>query len=310
MKMKGRLMFVLFALLCFSTLSQIVHCDAPPEPMLVVTPQYSTTTTGVYITVKVDIVNAYMVYGYQFYMNWSIPILNVTSITQGPFLSKNGFYSTSFVQKKFNTEGYLLVACTQSTGDFSTAQSGNGTLATITFLVETTGTTTLHLYSTILRDFYGTHYDHTTDDGYFSNEIHEVNVDSNFFIVITRSNSVVYNFSLDTLGTKIVFNVLGTGDNFCNVTIPKALLDATDPTQWTVKIDTIAVSRTLGENSTHTFIYFTYIASAHSIQVIGNIIIPEFPSLIPVIALTAAALLALLAKKFRAKTSRFRQSNE
>jgi hypothetical protein len=304
MKVKGKLILVLFALLCFSTLSQIVHCDIPPEAKLVVTPEYSTTTTGVYITVTVDIVNAYNVYSYQFYMNWSIPILNVTSITQGPFLSKNGKYSTSFVQKKNNTEGYLLVGCTQSTGDFTTAQSGNGTLANITFLVETTGSTTLHLYNTKVKDFYGTAYTHSTDDGYFSNEIHEVNVDSYLFNVITRSNSTVYNFSLDTLGTKIVFNVLGTGDSFCNVSIPKDLMSAYPA--WVITIDGIPISSfSENTNETHTFLYFTYVASTHIIQVIGTNIVPEFPSLIPVIALTAA-LLALLAKKVHAKTRRFR----
>lgn len=173
--MKVKFILILFVLLYFSTLCQTGRCPyspyTSPEAELVVTPKFSTVTTGVQVTFTVDIVDAYEVYSYQFYMNWSIPILSVTSITQGPFLSGGGRFSTSFVQKKFNNEGYLLVGCTQSTGDFTTAQSGNGTLANITFLAETTGTTTLHLYNTKVKGFYGAEYRHITDDGYVSVEI-------------------------------------------------------------------------------------------------------------------------------------------
>lgn len=123
-----------------------------------------------YFTISVEVVNAYKVYAYQLYLNWSAPILNVTSITQGPFLTADGRYSTSFVQKKFNEQGYLLVGCTQTTADMRTAQSGNGTLVNLIFLVEKTGNTILHLYDTKLLDFYGASYTHTTEDGHVVNE--------------------------------------------------------------------------------------------------------------------------------------------
>jgi len=169
---------VLFVLLYFSTLYQTGQCPynlyTSPRAEIVVTPKLSTIITGVLFTCTVDIVDAYEVYSYQFYMNWSIPILDVTSITQGPFLSKGGAYGTSFVQKKFNSEGYLLVGCTQTTGDLSTAQSGNGTLVSITFLAETIGSTTLHFYNTKVKDFFGAEYNHITDDGYVSVEIVKV----------------------------------------------------------------------------------------------------------------------------------------
>jgi len=178
MRLKAKFTLVLFVLLYFSTLYQTGQCPynsyTSPRAELVVTPKLSTIITGTLFTCTVNIVDAYEVYSYQFYMNWSIPILDVTSITQGPFLSKGGAYSTSFVQKKFNTEGYLLVGCTQTTGDLNTAQSGNGTLATITFLAETIGSTTLHLYNTKVKDFFGAEYNHITDDGYVSVEIVKV----------------------------------------------------------------------------------------------------------------------------------------
>lgn len=136
---------------------------------LVVTPQFI-FPTEVYFTVSVEIIDAYEVYSYQLYLNWSAPILNVTSITQGPFLTADGVYPTSFTQKKFNEQGYLLVGCTQTTGDMRTAQSGNGTLVNITFLVERSGNTILHLYDTKLLDFYGAWYTHTTEDGHVVNE--------------------------------------------------------------------------------------------------------------------------------------------
>ena len=174
--MKVKFILVLFVLLCSLAPYQTARCPyspyISPQAKLVVTPKFSTITTGVQITV--DIVDAYEVYSYQFYMNWSIPILTVASITQGPFLSGGGRYSTSFVQRKYNNEGYLTVGCTQNTGSSKTAQSGNGTLVIITFLAAMTGTTTLHLYDTKVKDFYGAKYDHITEDGYVSVEIIQV----------------------------------------------------------------------------------------------------------------------------------------
>lgn len=297
--------FMLALIIAFISfpLVQLGNCQ-PPQTKLVVTPQFSTTTTDVYITVTVDIVNAYNVYSYQFRMNWTNPILNVTSITQGPFLSRNGAFGTTFIQKKFNADGNLLVGSTQTTNDPTTAQSGNGTLATITFIAEKTGTTTLHLYDTKILDFFGVAYDHVTEDGLFSNEIHEVNAGDSTFTVITQSNSTIYNFSFNETGKSIVFsatNVTGSGVGFCNATIPKALLRAPDPNVWQIFVNTSLITDFIKtENETHTFLYFTFNMSTHIIQIKGTEVVPEFSSLILVMMLTAT-LLILVARQVYTK---------
>ena len=232
-------------------------------------------------------------------MNWTNPIPNVTSITQGPFLSRNGVFGTTFIQKKYNADGNLLVASTQTTGNPSTAQSGNGTLATIKFIAETTGTTTLHLYDTKVLDFFGADYEHVTEDGWFSNEIHEVNAGDSTFTVITQSNSTVYNFSFSEVEKSIFLNatnVTGSGVGFCNATIPKALLRAPDPGVWQIFVDTSLITDFIKtENATHTSLYFTFNMSTHVIKIEGTEVLPEFSSLILVMMLTAS-LLILLAK--------------
>jgi len=132
-------------------------------------------------------------------------------------------------------------------------------------------------------------------------ETSSVNVDGQAFTILVQSNSNVLNMTIDKEQKKISFTVEGfTGtEGICNVTIPKELLNAA-PNEWMVLVDnqppTILI---ITWNSTHTFIYFTYTHSAHTVEITGTQVIPEFPSTLT--ALAIFMLTTLIATIFKNK---------
>ena len=157
-----------------------------PTVTLVESAAFSYTTT-VYIyppmcvrlpaetfTVDVKIANVRGLWAYEFKLKWEPDLLDVTSVTEGPFLNAEGTYNTFFVPKIWNEpdpmglSGYIYIACTLM-GEPRTAEaSGNGTLATVEFRVLKTGNCTLDLYDTMLLDYDLLDMPHTTEDGYYS----------------------------------------------------------------------------------------------------------------------------------------------
>ncbi len=120
------------------------------------------------------------------------------------------------------------------------------------------------------------------------------------------TNSTVSNFGLDPYENRISFNVTGaTGTGFCNVTIPRALLNAALLDNWVVKID--GVQLTLGEysateNAQYVFIYLNYSHSSHLIEIKGTWIITEFPpNMLPLILMIISLIAAIIAVKQRKK---------
>ena len=92
------------------------------------------------------------------------------------------------------------------------------------------------------------------------------------------SNSTVSNFSFNSESTLIQYNVEGENGTtgFCNITIPKGLL--TTEENWTVLIDENSVVPIVNEDTTNTYLYFTYNHSAKTARIIGTDAIPELPS--------------------------------
>jgi LPXTG-motif cell wall-anchored protein len=98
-------------------------------------------------------------------------------------------------------------------------------------------------------------------------------------------NGVAYNVTIYTNSTvtepnfsqsdkKIQFDISGytsySTNGFCNVTIPKALLNCSSLTDWQVKLNGTSITYTVGENETYTFLHFPYGYSIHHIQIIGT----------------------------------------
>jgi len=102
---------------------------------------------------------------------------------------------------------------------------------------------------------------------------HQVVVGSLTFHVITESNSTITNLEFIQADKKISFNVTGFESTFgfCNVTIPKKLLDANVTHPWLVLLDGVNITDTtsIAENDTHTFIKLTYNLSTRKVEIIG-----------------------------------------
>ena len=116
------------------------------------------------------------------------------------------------------------------------------------------------------------------------------------------SNSIASQFIFNQSLAQTSFEVSGeTGTvGYCNVTIPKALLKGNP---WTVRIGNETYSSTSSENTTHTFIYFTYnYSNTLQVRIMGTWVIPEFPSAIILPLFMMATLLAVI---FLKKPSRF-----
>jgi len=127
---------------------------------------------------------------------------------------------------------------------------------------------------------------------------HVVLVEGSTFHVTAESNSTTSNFQFIKEGKKLLFNVAGsTGTyGFCNITIPNQLLGG----PFTVTFDEQPLSEVLSlDNGTHTWLYFTYPQSGHAIEITGTTVIPEFPSLLPLLLMAMTLITFIVRKKLK-----------
>jgi len=125
--------------------------------------------------VSVNVADMADLYSWEFYMNWSVPMLDVTSVVEGDFL-KSQPGETQFDYEIHNDEGYIYVSCARTV---TPGVTGDGTLAQISFLVKSIGNSTIHLYDTLLLDSAQKQMLSTTIDGFFDNlKIHDIAVTS------------------------------------------------------------------------------------------------------------------------------------
>jgi len=167
------LLFLLSTVLetCFGLL-----LTTSPEAMIYVDPPTSIASLGETFTVEVKIAKVKNLYAYQFKLKWEPGFLGVTNVTEGPFLNASGTYRTYFVPKIYNepdpmgVSSYIYVACTLLGEPATAAASGNGTLATIKFIVNDAGNTSLHLHDTLLLNSMLIEISHGMEDSYFQCE--------------------------------------------------------------------------------------------------------------------------------------------
>jgi parallel beta-helix repeat protein len=135
------------------------------------------------------------------------------------------------------------------------------------------------------------------------NRTYLVTVANRTFAVTMQSNSTIGGFNFNQAQTYIAFNVTGpTGaSGFCNVTIPKLLLNVTISSEWAVTIGSnfFPVTPVISENSTHTFFHLEYNFSTHYIRIKGTHAFPEFP--LPTVLLLTFFLAALSVAVLRRK---------
>ena len=142
-------------------------------PNIYTYPETSIYEPGETFTIDVKISDAIDVFAWDFKLSWNASILNFTGVEEGGFLTGFEETPTYFVNKTYQDEeglDYIGIACTLL-GPDTPGVGGPGTLATVTFLVESRGETTLDLYDTQLRDSRITPIEHTATDGLFSNVV-------------------------------------------------------------------------------------------------------------------------------------------
>ena len=124
-------------------------------------------------------------------------------------------------------------------------------------------------------------------------QIFEVVWESQAFHVVIETPSTVSDFTFNQPSKLISFNVSGPSGItcFCNVTIPKQLLDG-EP--WMVKVNGLLVPFVEKGNETHTFLYFTYTHSIKALEIVGTHVIPEFPLFLILPLFMIATLLAVI----------------
>jgi hypothetical protein len=133
-----------------------------------------------------------------------------------------------------------------------------------------------------------------------------VDYNARTFYVPIFTNSTVTAFGFDPDLKKISFTVSGTGNTgFCNVTLPKILLNATSLDNWTIRFDDRQLSPeefSISENTEYVFVYLNYTHSDHVIDIVGTEVptIPELQTSIILLigmAMTLASAIAIVKRK-------------
>jgi hypothetical protein len=113
---------------------------------------------------------------------------------------------------------------------------------------------------------------------------HAIPVEGEVFHVVTNSNSTLSDLVLD--GGQLRFSIEGDSgtSGYCNLTIPKSLMNCADLSAWTVQLNGTELTPPSliipSENVTHTFIYFTYtFASTLQVTVAATWVVPELSHL-------------------------------
>ena len=118
------------------------------------------------------------------------------------------------------------------------------------------------------------------------------------------TNSTVTSFDFAPGAKKITFDVTGpTGTGFCNVTIPKTLLNASTLNDWTVTFDGEPLTQGdfhITENAEYVFVYLNYTHSQHVIAIQATWIVAEYqPDLLPLALIIPLIIVAIIVVKQR-----------
>jgi parallel beta-helix repeat protein len=130
------------------------------------------------------------------------------------------------------------------------------------------------------------------------------------YSIFVFSNSTVSDFSFKPEDTMIQFNVIGETETtgFCNVTIPKGLLRAEGT--WTVLVDDNPIIPVVNDDTTISYIYFTYNHSTKTVEIIGTTAIPELPSWTPLLIMLVVVLgVAVIYRRLLSKSDEGRMDN-
>jgi len=117
-------------------------------------------------------------------------------------------------------------------------------------------------------------------------------------VVVTNSTVPVQTFNFSKENMEIMFNVTGLSgtSGFCNVTIPRTMLDCASLDEWIIFANGTDISDAClkSRDADYTYICIPYTHSTQLIQVKGTWVVPEFPSAIIMPLFMIATLLAVI----------------
>jgi len=124
------------------------------------------------------------------------------------------------------------------------------------------------------------------------------------------TNSTLTSFAFDPGAKQITLAVTGrAGEGFCNVTIPRKLIDASKISDWAVTFDgklLTAGQFSITQNAEYVFVYLNYTHSEHVIAIRGTQLIPEYqPAVLLIVLAIPLIVTAIIAVKKRRKLQPF-----
>lgn len=261
---------------------------------------------GSTFNVNITISNVNNLYSWDLCLSWNPTVLNYTDIQEGLFLKQNGTQPTVF-NVTYPLAGTVCVNCTLSAQPI-VAASGNGTLATIVFSVQSPGDTVLDLQNTTLLDSNLLEISHVSEDGYFTNVIGDIAIKS---VEASTYNIMVGDTVSITVALENEGNIAEPFDVlvWANITILKIIpvTDLASGSQKTLTVDWDTQNIDQGK--------YVVTAEADTIPgeadtddntlVMGNVIqvtaiqTTEFPTTPVIAAVTAIALLTIILFLYR-----------
>jgi hypothetical protein len=276
-----------------------------------VSPKHRYEIIMVNVTIK-DLDWRWKAVGFEFKLGYNGEQMQVVNVAEGAFLKQFGetYMTPPIIKPNYVHLGLLLLP--QVDGTWTRYPNGSGTLATIYFNV-TKGppaTSTLELYETKIADITATPpgVPHNTISGEynFATEVLSPIIvwkdpttnQTLTFQVQTESNSTIDNIIFSQKHRYISFTATGPEGSvgYCNITIPKTLLDA-EPEEWLILVDGKITDYMATANATHTFIYFTYPLSTRTIYIFATRVVPELSTYAILLALFTTTLIITLSKK-------------
>lgn len=159
--MKGKGIKLLSLVTLLSIALSVVSIAQAQSTSVYIDPEENTANPSETFTINVNVQDVTGLYSYGIKIQFNRYVLEVVSITEGPFISSGA--PTAFVYRIY--ANYIDVGC--STLGASPGASGSGTLFTVEFHVKDAGTSDLDMYYSVLLDPTITPIPHTATSGYF-----------------------------------------------------------------------------------------------------------------------------------------------
>jgi len=274
---KKPLLFLLILLATSVTLNRVMASSLMPT--ISISPHEPSDDGTLVVDVMIsDVTN---LAGYEFKLKYDQHALTVTKVT---ITNDHEFFYDHylFLEDIHESEGYLWLVVTLPLGT-TEGVTGSGTVATIEFICNSPGDTSLELYDSKLGTPEIKPIEHTTFNAHIylpyawqgenvpagPSRVFTVALDEASFDVLVYSNSSLTAFDFSRSWNKLDFEVEGeTGTSgYFDIAVPKGLTQGT----LMVLIDNAPVDYSLTENATHYFLYFTYGHSSHRVSIVATV---------------------------------------